>query len=158
MAVMPATTESPARRIVVGVDDTDEAEAALRWAFDQAAATAASVEVVYAWERSELVPLKLPTIRVPDDEYQVVAEQLLRDVLARLEPLPNIEVTTTTLEGRPDEVLVHQAEHAQLLVVGSPGVGRLAGLLSGSAPYALVRDMPCPLVIVPLDSDHYYEG
>src|SRR5258708_30282 len=107
-------------RIVVGVDDTDEAETAFRWALDQAARTGDRVEVVYAWQRSHPVPVRgAATITVPDEEYQAVAEQFLAELIAKLAPSPGVEVTTA-LEGEPEDVLARNADGADLLVVGSP--------------------------------------
>jgi nucleotide-binding universal stress UspA family protein len=98
--------------------------------------------------------MKLATIRVPDEEYQTAAEEFLRELLTEVAPSPDIEASATAVEGEPDDVLARYAEGAKMLVVGSPGIGRLAGLLSGSAPYALVYNTPCPLVIVPPETKH----
>jgi nucleotide-binding universal stress UspA family protein len=121
---MPATS-----RIVVGVDDTEEAKTALRWAIDQAALTGGRVEVVYAWERSHLVPVRgAATVTVPDEEYQAVADQFLADLLAKLAPSPGLDLSATALEGEPDEILARR--RSSVLVVDPVGrpVGRLLGV------------------------------
>jgi nucleotide-binding universal stress UspA family protein len=62
-----------------------------------------------------------------------------------------VQVEQRVLEGGAAGVLVELArdEHADLLVVGSRGLGGFAGLLLGSVSAALAHHTPCPLAIVP---------
>jgi nucleotide-binding universal stress UspA family protein len=52
-------------------------------------------------------------------------------------------------EGQPAEVLVEAAEDADLLVVGSRGLGGFRGLLLGSVGQQCAHHARCPVVIVP---------
>jgi nucleotide-binding universal stress UspA family protein len=45
-------------------------------------------------------------------------------------------------------VLLHEAEHAALVVVGSRGHGAFAGMLLGSVGQHLAAHATCPVVIV----------
>ncbi|SDJ60726.1 universal stress protein [Streptomyces indicus] len=67
---------------------------------------------------------------------------------ARTEPDP--KVTYTVLDGAPaSTVLAERAADAQLLVLGSRGLGGFAALLLGSTGRKLAMQAPCPVVIVP---------
>ena len=52
-------------------------------------------------------------------------------------------------EGQAADVLVTEAKDADLLVVGSRGLGGFRGLLLGSTSQQCAHHAPCPLVVVP---------
>jgi nucleotide-binding universal stress UspA family protein len=138
-----------ARKIVVGVDDSVESIAALRWAFRQARATGAAVEAIYAFQVSLPVPYS-PTIRVPAEEVAAESKANLDQVIAtHLGRDADVKVTTTVVEGRAADVLVDAARGAELLVLGSSRIPRIVGVLAASTDYAVIHSTPCPLVLVP---------
>jgi nucleotide-binding universal stress UspA family protein len=67
---------------------------------------------------------------------------------------PEVEVTTELLPGDPRTALIHASEGAELLVVGSRGIGGIRGLLVGSVAHGvaahartnvvLIRELPRP--------------
>jgi nucleotide-binding universal stress UspA family protein len=60
------------------------------------------------------------------------------------------QVTTHVVaDERPVRALIHFAERADGLVVGSRGRGGFAGLLLGSVSQQLAQHAPCPVTIVP---------
>jgi hypothetical protein len=64
-------------------------------------------------------------------------------------------VTTAPVKAHPAEVLMQQAERAELLVVGSRGHGRIFGALFGSVSQYLVAHAACPVVVFkPLVNQH----
>ena len=71
---------------------------------------------------------------------------------------PGLPVNAVVMHGRPSQELVLQAEHADLLVIGSFGssawtssfLGSVAtSSFMGSVARAVVRNSPCPVVVVP---------
>ena len=60
-----------------------------------------------------------------------------------------VEVETVVREGAPAGVLLEEAQDAELLVVGSRGLGGFRGLLLGSVGQQCAHHAPCPVVIVP---------
>ncbi|NGO80571.1 universal stress protein, partial [Streptomyces sp. YC504] len=63
---------------------------------------------------------------------------------------PAVPVTYSVLEGgAPSAALVDVAAKAQLMVIGSRGLGGFAALLLGSTGRKLAMQAPCPVVIVP---------
>jgi nucleotide-binding universal stress UspA family protein len=61
---------------------------------------------------------------------------------------PTVDAETAVVEGQPASVLVEQAADADLLVVGSRGLGGFGSLLLGSVGHAVVQHAACPVVIV----------
>jgi nucleotide-binding universal stress UspA family protein len=139
------------KRIVVGVDDSEGARRALRWAVDEAKLHDARLEVVHVWHYPwvALGPYSMVP-PVPDD-------MLIDDARAVLDRVID-SVDTSGLDERIDRVtvcdgdaagLLGVAKGADLLVVGSRGRGGFAGLLLGSVSQTVSQHAPCPVVIVP---------
>ncbi|MCC9310624.1 universal stress protein [Kitasatospora sp. RB6PN24] len=134
------------RRIVVGVDGSPAAAAALRWAVRQAAATGADVvEAVNAWELSGSV---LPPPVGVHDPQQVAADVLHEAVVGEFGETPEVRVTELVPPGPASAALLGRAAGAELLVVGSRGLGGVGGLLLGSVSRHAVEHAPCPVVVV----------
>jgi len=139
------------RRIVVGVDGSDSSQAALRWAYDEAASHGASLTVVTAWHPPRL-PQTPPYGSLPPEGYlhqpQHNALALLDGLTAGLaDTRPEVEVRTVVEEGNPAEVLIEHSARADLVVVGSRGHGGFAGMLLGSVSHHLVAHSKCPVVV-----------
>ncbi|MEV2226033.1 universal stress protein [Nocardia vinacea] len=60
-----------------------------------------------------------------------------------------IDITPTVEQGAPARVLIDTAANAELLVVGSRGLGGFRGLLLGSVSQQCAQGATCPVVIVP---------
>lgn len=146
-----------AGRIVVGVDDSLEAAAALRWAICEAELRDATLEVVHAWT---FVPVTTPgdagLVPVPWSENVEVldasrraAEDLASRVVAEVAgPTPAVELSVSVVEGPAADVLRAAATGADLVVVGNRGRGNLISAILGSVSSDLADEAPCPVVIV----------
>lgn len=143
-------------RVVVGVDGSSTAEAALAWSLEVAACYGADVEVLHAWRWTHLEPL--PT--VPDLPAQLAASarrtaevQLERALAHRPVGAPRVHAFTRSGEGEAGPVLVSAAAHAELLVVGRHGQAdlslRLVGQLLGSVAAHCLSRSPAPVAVVP---------
>ena len=133
--------------IVVGVDGSTSSREALRWAARQAEITGATLDVVMTWE-----PLNREAW-VPHDASQRDPLALTRRsvhalVEEELGPHPPVEVRARAAEGPPAKVLLHEAQEADLLVLGNRGLGGFAGLLLGSVGLQCATHAPCPVVVV----------
>lgn len=60
------------------------------------------------------------------------------------------EIHTELIEGDPAEVIIEVAKtrDSNVIVMGSRGLGKLAGLLLGSTSQKVVSHAPCPVLIV----------
>ena len=138
--------------IVVGIDDSDGARAALGWAAHEAEKTGARLRVVHAYQL-DLAWIDGYNEAIPKWEAHArsVAEETLARVAHEVIPgagaLDGIELDV--VEGSPAEVLHEAGADASLVVVGSRGRGGFAGLLLGSVSQRLAQRAPCPVVIVP---------
>jgi nucleotide-binding universal stress UspA family protein len=138
-------------RIVVGIDGSDHSKTALRWALDEARLRSASLEVVYAWT----MPVYATGYGfAPGDLFDPKAisdgatEQLDRAITEVVGDATDVKVERKTVEGLAAQVLVEEAEGADLLVVGSRGHGGFAGLLLGSVSQQCAQHASCPVVII----------
>ncbi len=162
-------------RIVVGVDGSPGARRALGWAAEEARLRRAVLQVVHAYQARHLAaPFYFPSQHavppVTDDVAQEPAqlemaetmqdraefEEVYRSRAERLldillgEQDGGVEVQRTVVEDRhPAEALVSLAVDADLLVVGSRGLGGFTELLLGSVSHAAVLHAVCPVVVVP---------
>ncbi|WP_228769609.1 universal stress protein [Actinokineospora alba] len=120
--------------IVVGVDGSPTAAAALSWAVEEAARRGCPVRAVTA------APQDAPGYFV-----EGIAEQI--DTVGRHRP--GVALSHVYRTGAPGKVLVADAADAAMLVVGSHGVGRIVSVLLGSVTAYCVRFAGCPVVVVP---------
>lgn len=135
--------------VVVGVDGSACAGAALEFAAREAALRGARLRIVSAWEIiSPLAPVgPYPTVAVYGFKEQ--AESAVQVALARAAELePTVATEGTVVQGQPAHVLIKGAQDATLLVVGSRGRGGFASLLLGSVSQQVVHHAPCPVTVV----------
>ncbi len=124
--------------IVVGVDGSPGADSALRFAEEEARLRGAELHVVCAWA--------VPTMAYAGGAIDGLPESLRQGAHDVLHDLPGEH---HVIEGHPSRVLLEAAEGADLLVVGSRGLGGLGRVLLGSVGSEVVHHAPCPVVIVP---------
>jgi nucleotide-binding universal stress UspA family protein len=136
-------------RIVVGVDDSPQAAAALEWALDEARLRHASVEVVHTWLFPIMGDLPGAAVETLVRDFEQSAAAVLNQVAdSVVGPDPGVPVERRVVEGGAAAVLVDVAEGAELLVVGSRGRGGFKGLLLGSVAQQCLHHAPCPVVVV----------
>jgi nucleotide-binding universal stress UspA family protein len=136
--------------VVVGVDGSPGAVAALRFAFEEARMRGLPLRIVCAWEPSASTYVGETFAATPDGflEAEHHADEVLRQALELL-GADAADLEALAIEGHPATVLIEQARDAALLVVGTRGHGTAASLLLGSVSQRLAHHAPCPLVIVP---------
>ena len=141
-------------RIVVGIDGSEASSEALRFALGEARLRQTTLEVVHAWVLPHIALSAAGYVPQVDSvllgEMKQAAEQLLDSALAAVEEeTEDVRIVRSVVEGTPAKALVRAAADADLLVVGSRGLGGFAGLLLGSVSQQCAHHAPCPVVIVP---------
>ncbi|GHH69859.1 universal stress protein [Streptosporangium violaceochromogenes] len=134
--------------MVVGVDGSPSAEAAVRWAAEDAFRRGCALRIVHVsepWTHDS-------RLETPAGFLESLAErsEAALDATASLarEHAPGLAVETSSETGRPVEVLRREAEGAEQIVVGSRGRGGFTGLLLGSVSLALAGHVSVPVVVV----------
>jgi nucleotide-binding universal stress UspA family protein len=124
--------------VVVGVDGSPASRDALTFAFEEAAL--------------HDVPL-IAVCALADTPGRLGGAARMEEHFSRLmTPYEKEHPETTVLRqmafGAPRSALLAAAGEAQLLVVGSRGLGGLEGMSLGSVAGALVHHAPCPVAVV----------
>ena len=136
------------RHLVVGIDGSDGARAAVEKAVELAAQLQAKVTFVYA--------LSAPRSFVGDPLYQHVLSDELeygRTALAQAAELAEakgVDARTEIVEGDAAEglVLLARARDADAIVVGSRGLGSIRGALLHSVSRAITKHADLPVLVV----------
>lgn len=143
-------------RLVVGIDETDSAREALRWALDLAEALRPSerpvtVDVVRVLAEAPRAALGLPSHVPPSmvEERRQEAEDELAALVAEVDPDGGRRVTARVVDGDPAEVLVDLSSDADLLVLGSSHLGTVSGAVLGSVAQRCIAEAAAPVVVVP---------
>jgi nucleotide-binding universal stress UspA family protein len=145
-----AATPRSNRLLVVGVDGSDHSKAALTWAVQQAEISGTRLLAITAWQ---VPPVVYAGAALEDLEFQNHAEAVLNQAIQQtVGDQSEIALNTLVEQGYPALVLVEEARHADLLVVGSRGHGEFAGMLLGSVSEYCVTHASCPVVVVPASS------
>ncbi|QZZ25640.1 universal stress protein [Streptomyces sp. ST1015] len=119
------------QNVVVGVDGTPGAVRALDRAAEEAVRRGIALRAVYA-------------VHDRDEAGPVLASATARTRLR----WPGLPVTADAVEGGAVEVLARASENAALTVVGTRGLGPVAGLLAGSVSLRLAARARGPLLVV----------
>lgn len=136
--------------VVVGVDDSEEAALAVRWAADLAARHGNPLIVLHAWIWPLFnVPLGPAPGAPADGGLRNLAERTVREAIGAARALhPTLEVTGRLVTAATAIALRNQSETASAVVIGSNGYGKIGTFLLGSVGVDLAGHTRCPLVVV----------
>ncbi|MEU1883590.1 universal stress protein [Streptosporangium sp. NPDC020072] len=134
--------------VVVGFDGSPESEAALEYAFGEAARRGAGLRALHAWQ--------LPVMAVGSVAYTPLIEdisgteeRLATEILAPWrERHPEVEVEQTVLFEHPVFALGEASKAADLVVVGSRGLGGFGSAVLGSVSHGVLHHASCPVAVV----------
>jgi nucleotide-binding universal stress UspA family protein len=139
------------KMIVLGVDGSETAKEALTLAAREAELHDARLRIVVVWQLSSLVygggfvAFDEETYGALRDRAQSVADAAGAAVA---ELAPEVDYETVVLEGQPAEALLGASEDADLVVVGSRGLGGFKRLMLGSVSDQVVHHAACPVLVV----------
>jgi nucleotide-binding universal stress UspA family protein len=135
--------------IVVGTDGSPHAARAVEWAAREAARRELPLRIVNAVLRWAYdTPLSPPPLSGTAGLETQARTLVDRSARAAAGAAPGVAVETAVVDGDAAKVLRDAAATADLMVIGSRGLGGFTGLLLGSVGYTLAGRLPCPLVVV----------
>ncbi|MFE9774450.1 universal stress protein [Streptomyces sp. NPDC005931] len=136
--------------VVVGVDGSASSLAAVEAAALEARWRGTALRVVHAfiWPAMH-VPLGASSLGPAEGGLRSLAERLVAEAVERARSVaPDVAVSHTVVTGEPLTVLEAQSRSAELVVVGSRGMGGFVGLLVGSTAVHLAAHGRCPVLVV----------
>ncbi|WP_244931773.1 universal stress protein [Nocardioides sp. W7] len=151
METFTSISAVPAGTVVVGVDGSEGAERAVRWAATEAGLSQRPLVLVHAWTLQGGNWLDQAGIdhRAVATAIQDEAAELLNTVRDEvLAVRPGLEVHRLLVEADAREAFEELSRTATMIVVGSRGRGPVRSLLLGSVSVAVSRQSHCPVVVV----------
>jgi nucleotide-binding universal stress UspA family protein len=136
------------KNILLGVDGSDHSLRAASLAGELARLMKSDLCVVVCYEA---VPDYLgdPYMEQAMANRMVKAQETLQPALEAIGEIPG-QLKTNLLEGPPAEAILAAAEARQsdLIIMGTRGLGKLAGLLVGSQSQKVLSHANCPVLLV----------
>lgn len=144
----------PRPHVLVGVDDSPSARAALRWAVDYADLTLSPLTLLRAVESPPPIPPGYPvTFSHPREDLHNSIRSWLRELIDKEQADRGRElaagVRLLVMDGNAAHIMVDESTSAALTVVGRRGAGGFRRLLIGSVASALAHHSHSTVVVVP---------
>ncbi|MFI7700618.1 universal stress protein [Nonomuraea sp. NPDC049480] len=148
VVIVPAPAVERYDTVVVGYDGSGHSEAAMAYAVEQARARKARLRVVFAWR----VPMFSPYAVTYNSLIEVAMQDAMRAARERVESWrvrnPDVDISDDQRCAHPVTALIEAGRSADLVVVGSRGVGRLASALLGSVSHGVLHHVTRPVAVV----------
>jgi nucleotide-binding universal stress UspA family protein len=144
--------------ILVAVDGSEHARRAVEIASDLAEKYGASLHLLSVFRPTRLQESTHSLVRTnrslepqhSDDELQEIAEELLQGAEAEARKHEIRQIGSQVKRGHPARTIVATAEElgADLIVLGSRGLGDVSGLLLGSVSHKVASLAKCNVITV----------
>ncbi|MET8130568.1 universal stress protein [Streptomyces sp. NPDC005251] len=135
------------RTITAGLDGSPESRAAAEWAAREATLRGLPLKIVHVWEPVPEPMAQAPLLGVETQQHWV--ERIPREAAEGLRLRhPGVDVSIEQLSGHPGTRLSEAAKSAELLVLGSRGMGGIGGFMVGSVGLSAVAHTERPVVLV----------
>ncbi|MFE4214974.1 universal stress protein [Streptomyces sp. NPDC056844] len=132
-------------QVTVGLDGSDESLAATRWAAGEAVLREVPLRLVHVEEWPNTPEAPLPY----SERLDARAGALLENEADRVrKEHPGLDVLVERVRGRAAEELTAAADEADLMVLGSRGLGGVLGFVIGSVSLAVAGTAQRPVVLV----------
>ncbi|HEX4812585.1 MAG TPA: universal stress protein [Nonomuraea sp.] len=135
-------------RVVAGDDGSEHSEAALDYAVEQARARGVPLHIVYAWQLPVFAPYAAAYMTLIEDAFDQVTRTAAERLEGCIERNPDVRITGEQTPGHPVNLLIDAGRNADLVVVGSRGLGGFASAVLGSVSHALLHHLTCPVAVV----------
>lgn len=136
-------------QIIVGVDGSQQSHRALQWAAEEARQRQAALQVVMTWRTPVVAGYAYVGPAFDPSVFERDARKTLDELVDGVDMTGIPQVDRILTLGDAAVTLLTASKDADLLIVGSRGLGGFAGLLLGSVSHHLAHHATCPLVIIP---------
>lgn len=129
-----------AQRIVVGIDGSDAAINAAKWAATEAASRNIPLRLIHA----------IPRRGADDDSLDIeYAQASLRAADAAVRATGEaVDVEADIVRGSSEAALIDESQDAAMVCIGSVGMGRVARKVLGSTADTVAHKARCPVAII----------
>ncbi|XP_073137849.1 uncharacterized protein [Henckelia pumila] len=143
-------------KVIVAIDESEESLFALQWLL-QYYSSIQSLSIIHVLEPFPLYVLPGVQVVFPTTSITLSANRVRREnaqtLLAHAAHMcagARVQANTSILEGDPKEMICEAAEqmNADLIVVGSRGLGKIMRAFLGSVSDYVVHQAKCPVLIV----------
>jgi nucleotide-binding universal stress UspA family protein len=142
-------SENESRPVVVGVDGSAAAQAALEWAVEDARRRGCRVDATWVWHPDTGIVIgAIPAEVVMSMSPQATRAAAEAGLDRAVEGFEGVEIRRILVEGDPRTVLTEASKEAELLVVGNRGHGVLVEAILGSVSNYCVHHASCPVVVI----------
>ena len=134
----------PSERIVVGIDGSDAAINAAKWAVAEAISRDIPLRLIHA------IAKRRPAENAGDESLDIeYGETALRLASAALHAMGEpVKIEAELVQGPPDSALIKESDHAAMICIGSVGIGAIARKLLGSTAESVASDAHCPVAVI----------
>lgn len=136
--------------IVVGVDGSPSSAIAARWAAREASARDLPILLAGAYVIPQFLYAEgmVPSKAIFHEMEENTQESIDEAAAIIHEINPDVEIIQEIREGSPIQMLLDLSNEADMLVVGSRGLGGITGALLGSVSSSVVGHASCPVVVL----------
>jgi len=153
------------KNILVAVDGSENSDRALDFALDISEKFNAAIMILNVSESLPMVPVQDGFTPIPEEptaypggdaaliseDLQKAHEEVLSRAVAHAKKVkPNLNISSTLIEGEPAHEIVSAAKKGgfDVIVVGHRGMGKMEELFLGSVSMKVAHLTPCPVLIV----------
>jgi nucleotide-binding universal stress UspA family protein len=131
-------------RIVVGIDGSDAAINAAKWAVVEATSRDIPLRLIHA------IPQRQTDAADADESLDIeYGETSLRAACAALHATDEqVKLEAEIRRGSPTSVLIDESRDAAMLCIGSIGIGQVARMVMGSTAGSVAEDARCPVAVI----------
>jgi nucleotide-binding universal stress UspA family protein len=122
------------KAVVAGIDGTPAADIAIRWAVAEATSLRTELRLIHAMQ--------------PGSSASEAGHIVYKALALARELEPTVDVDPRIENGAPSTILTKASGDAELVVIGSRGLGLMVGALVGSTGLELAANARCPVVVV----------
>ncbi|MEV8631331.1 universal stress protein [Streptosporangium sp. NPDC051023] len=135
--------------IVVGFDGSAHGDVVLGYAFEQARLRGALLRVVHAWQAPMFASYAAGYTDLLNETFESEAHKARQRLAPWCDKHPDVQVRESTLCDHPVPALTEASRAADLVVVGSHGLGGLRATVLGSVSHGVLHRAHCPVAVVP---------